>query len=239
MVLDVDVVNPVGIIPDDLLPVLEVPAGDERLADLQKLLNELNKELEDQAPKIGETFGPIIGESVGQAVSAAIKGEAFDIADFLANAVANKMGQLVEETLNKAVTAALNSFSANQDAAGNGQGFGGSLGNILGAGIVVGGLVAAGLKSTKSDINTGLAKSAVTSVQQTRGLIVGSTSVPVAQIGDNIRDSILPLIEIERTNGQTLLGILAAMRTQRAAGATTDEILDVLLSDEAVGSANL
>lgn len=226
------------VLEDQLNTILLQQSGVQRLADLQELLNELTEALEDQAPDIGGTFGPIIGESVGSGISAAIKGESFDIADFLANAVADRMGQLVTETLNKAVEAALNQLS--NAAAGEG-GFGGAggLGALVGGAVAIGGIVAAGLRDTETNVRTGLAQSAVTNVQQTRGLIVGPTSVPVAQVGDNIRDSIAPLIEIERQNGQRLTDILDAIRAQRAAGVSESQILNALLQQDAVGSATL
>ena len=97
---------------------------------------------------------------------------------------------------------------------------------------VIGGLIGAALRKeqvSSTALLSSAAASGITSAQQTRGVVVGPTSIGIADVGRSIQTAFL---ESER-----LLGIIARNTTPRASdttgslGATTDEVTATLANE--------
>lgn len=187
-----------------------------------------------------------------------LAGEGLDFADLFAQQVADRFTASMSEALvdfgESLSTVLENAFAGLGESLGGlfsetnvGQWFSelGGAGGIdwgagLQAGVGLGSQVLSGaLRGTQANVRGDLVRSVVTSTQEVRGLVAGPTNIPIAQVGDAIRDSFQgQLVELRRSN--VLLGsILQAIRGLDLTGGETGDALAAVIAQEFNGSVAL
>lgn len=121
-----------------------------------------------------------------------------------------------------------------------GEGGGLNLGAGFGAAIGLGGqLLSGALRGTGATVRNALVQSTVTSSRAVRGVVAGPTSIPIAEVGNAIRDAQgAQVAEIRRSNA-LLQAILNAIRTGEGAPIDFEQALSDLVSGELNGSVAL
>lgn len=219
---DADVFNPFG--DPDL-------AFDETLRLLGAVAKskEIDAAGEESGTAFGEAFGQTASTAIGSVLRSSLRGDAIEFGDILADFAAKALEESLSEVLENIFNQLANVKTGDGTTTGGG---GGGFGQALGQLALVGAIVQQGLKKTSSSARTGLAKSAVTSVQETRGLIAGPSNIPIQQVGDSLREAFVPLLVVEEAELQRLTDILGVLRAQGPgtdATATLDEVLSAEL----------
>lgn len=112
---------------------------------------------------------------------------------------------------------------------GGGADWGAGASAALGLG---GSLLAGALRGTETQVQRDFARSAVTSTQEVRGLVAGPSSIPIAQVGNAIRDSQGEQISELKRGNALLSSILDAIRAGGAAvGEAGDNFSELITSD--------
>ena len=162
-----------------------------------KLKNEIADEAIDEgaaanlaaADRLASDLVGPFQNAIGKSLRAAVSGEGVDFAESLADI----SGQLLSNSLS-AVLEDLQDDVAKLfdklDLGGLGKGFGRAIGAAVGIG---GAILASALKSTQTDVKNDLVDTAVDQSREIRGIVAGPTDVPIAQVGNTIRDSFVPI----------------------------------------------
>ncbi len=199
-----------------------------------------SKELMGAGDEAGETFGDQFAEYgarvVRSVLTSALRSDAIEFGDILADLAAQALEESLQDVLKNIFDQLGGAGDQLAGAEGSGGGF--DFGKALGTLALVGSVVQAGLKKTSSSARQGLASSAVTDVQETRGLIAGAQNVPIQKIGDDIQDAFVPLLVVAESELATLQSILLAIRAQGTGDAATAS-LDGTLTSELNGSTSL
>lgn len=190
-----------------------------------------------------EDFSFAITDGISTALDDILAGEGVDWAETFANMT----GQFFEDTMNDVLSDIQGSFAQLFKNLGSqlsglfgGEGGGLNLGAAFGAAVGLGGKIVSGaLRGTSSNVRNELVSSVVTSTQEVRGLVAGPSNIPIAQVGDAIRDSFSgQLTELKRSN--TLLNsILQAIRGLDLSAADTSEAVAEAIAAEFNGSVAL
>ena len=206
--------------------------------DLLIKSDELQEGGEDAGTTFGDAFAGTAASAIGSVFSSLLQGEAVDFADVLADVAGQALSKSLESVLSDVGSQLAGLFGGGGGGAAGGAGGGANISQGIGATIGAIGLLASGFAGTKANVRTGLAKSAATSVTETRGLIAGPSNVPIAQVGDDIADAFVPVVEAERESNRLLAGILAAVRAQ-GTGSSAAAMLDEVMTAELNTSTSL
>lgn len=94
------------------------------------------------------------------------------------------------------------------------------------------------LRGTDVSVSNPAIRSAVTSTQNVRGIVAGPTSIPIAQVGNAIRDAQGEQVAELRRGNKLLEGILNAVRA-RGAGVDVSDLVADAIAGEMAGSVAL
>jgi tape measure domain-containing protein len=100
----------------------------------------------------------------------------------------------------------------------------------IGSLIVAGGLIAQGFASTSSSVSSSIQKSAVDSIEASRGVVVGPQDIAIFKVGDAIADAFIPIQSLAIVRNDLLTQILAAVRLN--GGGVSDASLDAQIASE-------
>jgi len=191
--------------------------------------------LEDLLAGEGLDFAELFAEQVAERFSATMSDALLDFGESL--------GSVLEDAFSGLGDTLGGLFSES----GIGQwfsGLGGEGGIKWGAGLQAGvglgsQILSGALRGTQANVRSDLVRSVVTSTQEVRGLVAGPSNIPIAQVGDAIRDSFQgQLTELRRSN-VLLDSILQAIRGLEIAGGETGDALAAMIAQEFNGSVAL
>ncbi|MCP4868273.1 MAG: hypothetical protein GY898_06095 [Proteobacteria bacterium] len=191
-----------------------------------------------------ESISFALTDGISDALDNVLSGEAID----WAQTFADMTGQFFDDTMTDVLADLQGSFSDLFKGLGSQLGglFGGgeaggfNLGAGLGAAVGLGGKILQGaLRGTDANVRNDLVTSVVTSTQEVRGLVAGPSNIPIAQVGDAIRDAFGgQLTELKRSN--TLLeAILASIRGLDLNNFDSGEAIAEAIASEFNGSVAL
>lgn len=219
-----------------------------RQAQLESLIEE-DRKLAAASLKKGSVA---VEESIGEAVQAGIRRGFADLlgagGQNFANQLADLSGKAFRDSLEDVFEDLANFFGdsledvfKSLDLEGLfGGGVGGGFGTALGAGLgIIGALVADQIAGSESTTRIFGVQSAVASTQAVRGIVAGPANIPIAQVGNAIRDATAAQVgEIRRGNG-ILESILGAIRGLEPGSFASGDELAAAISREFTGSPAL
>lgn len=210
---------------------------------------------EEGAPGLGETFGAALNEGIlalaeGEGVQGfaeALAGTSGDLLSEAINGVLGALGEGLSEILGGLSESLGGIFEGLGGGGGGGGGLfggggggGGGFGAALGAGLSIGGqLLSRQLEGTTARVTNDLVESAVTSTQQVRGLVAGPTSIPIAEVGNAIRDAQAGQIAELRRGNALLQAILDAIRSAEPGALDPAQAFADVIASEMGGSVAL
>lgn len=212
---------------------LDEQAKEATKAETESMLREafsgvFSDVLSGEGLNFAETFADLVGTKFQESTEEALLDFGASLVDVLEDAFSN-VGDLLGGT------------GIGQFFSGLGGGAGGlDLGAAFSAAAGLGSrLVSGALQGTSANVRNDLVQSVVTSSQAVRGVVAGPSSIPIAEVGNAIRDAMGgQLIELRR--GNTLLAsILDAIRSLEIGSFNTSEDLAAAIAAEFNGSVAL
>jgi hypothetical protein len=152
----------------------------------------------------GDDFGNTVAGSLSGAIEDAFFGDGIDFMKTFAEVGSGFLQKGLEGVLDQLATKISETFQ------GLGEGFGAALGVGLGIGAAI---LQGALRETETDVSRGRIKSAVTSTQEVRGVVAGPTSIAVAQVGNAIADSFVPIEQLAISRNELLTEIRDGLRS--------------------------
>jgi hypothetical protein len=169
---------------------------------------------------VGEAVGQGFASGIRNALKDAARGEVPEFADVLQELSTSALDTAIDSMtkgLDKALEAIFDKLAASSLGAA-GEGSQGALAGALGVGLA---LAAGALRDTESSVRRESIRSAVTDTQELRGVVAGPTDVAIFQVGESIEQGFVPVANLLTVTNTILRGILTAVQTEVAGGATT------------------
>jgi hypothetical protein len=152
------------------------------------------------ADKLGESIAGSVSRGALRGLESAFSGEGIDFAESFGDIFGDIFLDSMQDVLSELQDSLSDMISEFAEGLGGGPG----LSAAIGAGIgIAGQLVARQVAGTEVKQQRSRTQSAVNSSQQIRGVVAGPTSIPIAQVGNAIRDA--GAMQLEESKKQTTL----------------------------------
>lgn len=218
----------------------EARSGAEGIEDQAEALRRVREraerivERERDREGLAEDLAGDVTAGIGAALRSLREGEVVDFGQALADVSGDLLSTSLSDVLND-LQGELTDLLEQAASALGGEGFGGQLGQTIGAGLgLVGTLAAGALQSSDVAVSRANVGSAVTSTEQTRGVVAGQTSIPVFEVGDSLdaaltgtNDILAQILSVEQSIRGLLQQVASASATAGASNplATTTPTL--------------
>jgi hypothetical protein len=182
-------------------------ALEEQKNSLRELFETAGKDL----PKVREEFLKPIGEDLSAGLTDAVSGvfqnlrdPAKDFAEYLADISSSLLDSAISSTMDSLQDKLKEIFESMELSKGMET-------TILGAAGIAIGLISGAFRDTEIETSADKVASAITNVQQVRGVVAGPTQIGIAQVGETIENAFVETNFILRHGTDVLERILAAV----------------------------